>query len=106
MTAVVFVVLAFGTIGLVLVAAVQCLWTRPKYWALWLVFIVFGIGSVSLDLTSGEITADLLHLTLLGAMFAKDVSGQTGDWVVSLSAPIGALLWFARSNAPAVKVRH
>lgn len=58
-------------------------------WA-WIIFILLGIGTLTLDWNSGEMTYAMLHFQLLSA-------GVTGaPWVVSVALPLGALVYLAR----------
>lgn len=63
----------------------------------WIIFILFGVGKVSLNWTSGEWAFAPLVVQLLGA----GVTAQPyTPWVVSVSLPLGALLFWWRRRRP------
>jgi len=74
-----------------LVALVVCIRTplRRRKW-LWVLFILFGFGKVSLNWTTGQWGATPLSVQLFSA---SAMSQFYGPWIVSLSLPIGAVLF-------------
>lgn len=62
---------------------------------LWLVFIALGLGKVSINWTTGEVTTQLLSVQLLSAMVSR--TGFYGAWTIAISAPVGAFWFLVRS---------
>jgi hypothetical protein len=89
------VLLAFaGELALIIYALVACARTpmRRRKW-LWILFILCGVGVLTFDWTSGEIVYRILQLQLFGIGFSK--AGPYAPWTLSLSFPIGALVFLA-----------
>ena len=64
---------------------------------LWIIFILLGFSSFSLNWTTGEFGFQLIRFHLLGAGIVK--SGIIAPWIVSFSIPLGAILfWFKRQK--------
>lgn len=59
----------------------------------WILFIVFGVGNFALNWTTGESRFALLQIQLLSASVAAE---PYGPWVLSVSVPLGALLFLLR----------
>jgi hypothetical protein len=89
-----YAVIAAATAAfLVTVAALYaCVRTKglKRKW-LWLLFIVFGLPTLSLNWTTGAITIDLIRLQLLSAAVSR--TGLLGPWIVSVSLPVGAIIF-------------
>ncbi len=68
----------------------------PRKW-LWMIFILLGLTSSSLNWTTGEISFSPISLHLLGvSAFAASIYSP---WIVSVSLPVGALaFWFKRRS--------
>lgn len=60
---------------------------------LWYPFIAVGFGTLQLNWSTGEWKVALLNLSLLGAGYAKI---GYGPWILSVGAPVGALLFWVR----------
>jgi len=73
-----------------LVALVKCVRTKGlrQKW-LWIIFIIFGIGSFVLNWTSGEWHINLLSFQL----FSFSAAAFSGPWIVSVSVPVGAVVF-------------
>jgi hypothetical protein len=56
-------------------------------------FILFGVGNFALDWTTGEWQFAPLHVHLLSASVSANLYGP---WVLSVSVPLGALLFLWR----------
>jgi hypothetical protein len=78
-----------------LVALVQCIRTRGirRKW-LWIIFILFGFGKLSLNWATGALTFTPIAVQLLSASGFR--SAWIGPWVLSISLPLGAILFLAR----------
>lgn len=64
---------------------------------LWIIFVLLGVVSFSLNWTSGEIWIKPINFKLLGAGIIK--SGIIAPWILSFSIPFGAIVfWFKRSH--------
>ncbi|MBN1359802.1 MAG: hypothetical protein JW993_04385 [Sedimentisphaerales bacterium] len=85
---------AFGVSVLVLYALVQCVRTRIKRKWLWLLFILTGIGTVTLNWTTGQLGYKSLSVLVLGAGFGR--SGPYSPWTISFAFPLGALLFLRK----------
>ncbi|MBL9206807.1 MAG: hypothetical protein JNN01_17085 [Opitutaceae bacterium] len=70
----------------------------------WIVFILFGIFQFTLNWTTGEVGYRLLNIQLFGSgMFT---AGIYAPWFLSLSLPIGALLfWIKRSDLKYIELQ-
>lgn len=76
---------------LCLVALVVCARTRMKgrKWP-WILFILFGVGSIHLNWATDAIGVQPLSILLLGA---SALSTPYGPWTISVGLPLGAI-WF------------
>jgi hypothetical protein len=74
-----------------LVALVICARTKMKRgkW-LWIVFILFGLGRFTVNWTTGQWGFVILHAQLFSA---GAQAGFFGPWILSVSLPIGAVLF-------------
>lgn len=86
---------------LVVVAFIDCIRKRPPRWPWWLVFILLGFVSISLDLTSGNISIEPLSVLVLGVKVMRNGGGAEVSWIIGVSIPVAALLWFARGRRQA-----
>ena len=75
-------------------ALVACFMTRMpgRKWA-WALFILFGVGSVALNWTTGEWEFQPLRLQLLSA---SATAALYQPWVLSASFPLGAVIFLFR----------
>lgn len=79
----------------ILVSLVFCIRTPiPKHKWLWILFVLCGFIQFSLDWTTGAFNINPLSFQLLGAGFIKP--SPFGAVVISVSLPIGALIFFLR----------
>jgi hypothetical protein len=78
-----------------LIALVQCIRTRGirRKW-LWVVFILFGFGKLSLNWATGAFVLTPVAIQILSASAFR--SAWIGPWVLSISLPLGAILFLAR----------
>jgi hypothetical protein len=79
--------------ALSLFALVRCARTKGlgRKW-LWEIFIILGFGTFSLNWTTGE-----WHVSLLSCqVFSFSAAEFTGPWMVSVSVPVGAVLFLDR----------
>lgn len=68
-----------------------------KWWFLWAVFIVIGIGAVRLNWTTGDLFISPFTVGLLGAGFVR--SSDLSPWTIALYLPVGAgLFWIKRAR--------
>lgn len=90
-----FVVLAFAIVIPLFVVVMLVLCARTpnlrRKW-LWLLFVAFGWGQLSLNWTSGALSFRPLNIQLFGA--AAMAAGPYAPWILSVSLPLGAA-WFA-----------
>ncbi len=63
---------------------------------LWIVFIPFGFGRLSFNWTTGRVLFNPLsvHFQLLGAAAVKH--GLYAPWIISISVPLGAIVFLIR----------
>ncbi len=86
-----------GGIGVpifILYALIQCIRTRVKWKWLWIPFILIGIGSIQLNWTTGQLGLQPLSLHIPGAALTH--SGLYGPWILSVSFPLGAILFLRK----------
>jgi hypothetical protein len=67
---------------------------------LWAIFILFGVGQLAVNWTTGELGFRLLAVHIPCA--SVTAVPAYGPWIVTVSLPLGALLFIARRNANAV----
>jgi len=82
----------------ILVTFVFCIRTpfRRRKW-LWLLFILLGFGSLSLNWSTGELVVQPLKIQLLGAGVFS--AGPHAPWFLSIGVPLGAMVfWFRRKR--------
>jgi hypothetical protein len=79
-------------IALTVAAAVACVRTRGlrRKW-FWLLFILLGVGGLTLNWTTGEVTVNLLRVQLISA--SVGATSPYAPWFVTLSLPIGAIVF-------------
>lgn len=95
-----YVVLA-GAILSPLICLAGLIWVvrAPKFpwkWA-FAILCLFGFGQFSLNWTTGQWGFQLINISLLGAGFLKS-GGAFSSWVLSVAAPIGAMIGFWRGH--------
>ncbi len=82
---------AAGTPIFIIYTIVLCVRTKMKRKWLWIIFMLFGVGSYSLHWTSGNMVFQPFTIMLFSAGFSK--SGFYGPWIFTISVPIGALVF-------------
>lgn len=89
-----FLILAVAIPIFIVGSFVECLRTPiPKRKWLWAIFVLMGVGVMRLNWTTGEFAYSMLSWQLLGAGFLKPMYGPL---VLSVAAPIGAIVFWAR----------
>lgn len=79
------------------VALLRCYKTPiPKRKWLWVLFILCGIGQVTLNWTEGTLTMNPLAVQFFGAGVSRP--GLYAPWLLTVSFPLGALLFFLRKK--------
>jgi len=81
---------------LTLYALVACVWTQMSWtkWP-WLLFILFSIGSFSINWTTGATQFSPFTIRLLGTSAAAILYGP---WFLSVSFPLGAVAFLVRGR--------
>jgi hypothetical protein len=64
---------------------------------LWLAAILLGVGKLSMNWTTGQLALGLLQFQLAGTGVARE--GLYGPWMISLSIPVGALIFLMRRRS-------
>jgi hypothetical protein len=81
----------------ILVTLILCLRTkvRRRKW-LWMIFILFGFGKLSLNWTTGQLFFNPLsvYFQLFGAAAVR--YGPYAPWMISISVPLGAMVFLIR----------
>jgi hypothetical protein len=85
------VLVSLFTLG-VLVACIRMPMKRRKW--LWIIFILLGLGKLSVNWATGEWGVQILSVQLFSAGSYADFFGS---WIISVSVPIGAI-WFLLSR--------
>jgi len=74
-----------------LVACIRTKLARRKW--LWILFILFGLGQVTLNWTTGQLGFSLIFIQLFsGSAMASSIYSP---WIISVSLPVGATLFWA-----------
>jgi hypothetical protein len=78
-------------------ALILCVGTRlpGRKWP-WVLFILFGIGKVTVNWATGEWAAEPISLQLFSASVT---AAPYGPWIVSASLPLGALIFLGYRRA-------
>jgi hypothetical protein len=63
-----------------------------RKWA-WVLFIIFGIGGITLNWSTSEITYSIAHLQLFSAGAA---AAPYTPWMIVVALPVGAVVYMAR----------
>ena len=87
-----FLVMTVASFALSLCALVLCLRTRGlrrKRW--WVLFIVFGLGTFTIDWSTGAYSYWPVSVLLMSAAFTRD--GMLGPWTLEFAVPLGALVF-------------
>lgn len=89
--------LSIGIPIFILGTLVACLRTKGvKRRILWAIFILFGVGSVTFNWSTGAIGLSLLRFNLFGVGVLYENS-----WIFRIGVPLGAIFWWARQRHPA-----
>ena len=90
--------LAVTTAAFIIFTLVTCIRTPiPGRKWLWVIFIVFGVGMIQVNWTTGDPSFQILTIKLFGASAVK--AGPAAPWTVSASIPLGAIMfWFRRKK--------
>ncbi|WP_193162471.1 hypothetical protein [Microbulbifer hainanensis] len=79
----------------ILVTLAFCIRTPiPKWKWLWVLFILGGIGTVTLNWSTGEVATQTLHYLLFGA--SAFASSEYAPWMISVGIPVGAVIFWVR----------
>jgi hypothetical protein len=69
----------------------------PKRKWLWVVFVLTGVGSLSINWSTGQLGVWPLNIKLFSASAVS--AGPYAPWVISVSIPLGAIIfWFKRKG--------
>lgn len=85
----------------ILYSLVKCVRCKIKRKWLWILFILVGIGAVSINWSSGRWAVLPLYLQLFGA---GAVASPFGPWTISVSFPLGALMFLIYQRRKSQKV--
>jgi hypothetical protein len=92
----VMVLLAVVVFGFIVATLITAIRTKiPKRKWLWIIFIIIGIGQISLNWTTGELSfAANFNLFAVGM-----VRRGLGPWILQIGIPLGAALFWWRRRA-------
>lgn len=69
----------------------------PKRKWLWVLFILGGIGSISINWSTGEFGFKILHYILFSA--SATTASEYAPWIITAAFPLGAIIfWFKRKS--------
>ncbi|MCF7981573.1 MAG: hypothetical protein K9K86_06280, partial [Pseudomonadales bacterium] len=82
----------------ILVTTYFCIRTPiPKRKWLWVIFVLVGIGSISINWSTGQFGIQPLSIKLFSA--SAVAAGPFAPWIISASVPLGAIMfWFRRKG--------
>jgi len=94
----VFLALVIAIPLLTLYALVLCVKTpmSKKKWP-WVVFILLGFTTISLDWTTGHIAYQLLSINLFGAGVVRP--SPYAAWILTISIPVGAIVFLFKRKS-------
>jgi hypothetical protein len=97
----IFLIAAMSIFAFVLWTVVVCWRTpMPKRKWLWIIFVLLGVGTATLNWTSGDVRVGIFSITLFGVGFMKPLYGAL---MLQIGLPIGAaVFWFRRKKWSAV----
>ena len=82
---------------LTLYALILCVVTKlPRRKWLWVIFILIGLGSVSVNWNTGEWKGNVLSCQLFSASATAEAGGP---WVFDVSIPLGAIIFLSRRRS-------
>jgi len=97
-TALQYLVLALAVLVplFILYALILCVRTKieKRKW-LWILFMLLGVGKLAVNWTTGQWSIMPLHVSLFGV---GAFSPPYGAWTLSVSLPLGAMLFFIRKG--------
>lgn len=82
----------------ILVSLVYCIKTpiQKRKW-LWVLFILGGIGAISINWSTGEFGFKIIQYQFFGA--TAIASSEYAPWIITASFPLGAIVfWFKRKS--------
>ena len=82
----------------ILITLIYCIKTpiQKRKW-LWVLFVLGGIGTISINWTTGLYEFNILQYQLFGA--AAIAAGEYAPWVITAGFPLGAIVfWFKRNS--------
>lgn len=95
-----YVILGFAALIsiFILVTAIVCVRTPlPRRKWLWLLFILFGFGKISLNWTTGVFAVHPLFFLLFGSSISS--MGPNAPWIIATTVPLGAMwFWIERTS--------
>jgi hypothetical protein len=89
---VLFLAIAFPVLSIYALIVSAMTKTSGRRWP-WVLFILFGIGTFSLNWTTGEVFFAPLQFQLLSASAVADLYSP---WIISVSVPLGAIVFLVR----------
>ena len=92
-----YVVLGLAIVApiFVLVTTYVCIRTPiPRRKWLWVVFVLVGVASISVNWTTGQYGIQPLRISLLSA--SAMAAGPFSPWIISVSIPLGAIVFWLR----------
>ncbi|HTA64936.1 MAG TPA: hypothetical protein VK753_05480 [Xanthomonadaceae bacterium] len=88
-----YLILAMAIVAVLLTfySLVACVRTKlaGRKWP-WIVFILFGVGSVAVNWSTGEWSIRVLFIQLFSA---SAIAQPYGPWIISASIPVGAIVF-------------
>jgi hypothetical protein len=92
----VLAIIAAAILAFIVTTLIACIRTKvPRRKWLWIIFILFGVGQITLNWTTGEIRLDVA-VNLLGVSMVKQ---PYAPWMLQLAFPLGATLFWWRRRA-------
>lgn len=79
-----------------LFALIQCIRTKVRRKWLWILFILFSFGSISLNWGTSDLHFTLVQFQLFGAGCGQGVGGP---WMLTIGFPLGAIWFLAKRKA-------
>ena len=89
-----FVLLALAVPVFIVYVAVLCLRSREERKVRWFVLILLGLGNLTFNWTTGDITYGAFSAQFLGVEPLRD--GLDGPLLLTIGMPLGAILFFFR----------
>ena len=81
---------------LILYALYRCIRAPVRRKKRWLLFIAFGVGTVTLNWTTGEVGYAMFNARLLGMGFTKQ--NEYAPWMFAVALPLGAILFLLKQR--------